>query len=267
MNSKLLVVSLKSAVGRREQLKRTFPAMFPLFEIVEAVDGSKISSVDYFRAITPYFQSSRDVMSPGEVGCSLSHMRCYEEAVKANQPVLVLEDDVTGTDQALREAAQLVSELAPNELLFLGGQNGLSSVRHIRGRPCRVAAPAAGRVYRIHPITYRYLWRTCCYGVGPELAKHLLESQQGMLRRADEWHALLKHSNALVSYVDLIDHPPEETGSTLLSDRNSLRRRISLPALLGRQLGTRAAEMTHAMRARVLGLKKIARPSSDTVVS
>jgi len=82
------VISLKDAVERRSLITQHLNALGIEHEIVDAVRGDALSR-EYLQEINP----ARN-MSPGQIGCYLSHIRLYERIVAQQTPVaLVLEDD------------------------------------------------------------------------------------------------------------------------------------------------------------------------------
>lgn len=82
------VISLEGAVARRAALKTHLDAVGIEYALIEAVNGHALSQ-----------QRLLDVnpagnMSPGQVGCYLSHVHVYERIVAQGTPVaLILEDD------------------------------------------------------------------------------------------------------------------------------------------------------------------------------
>lgn len=93
------VISLQRASARREFARRAFADAGLAFEFVEGVDGwalGNLEDVGYsrWRAL---FECGR-TLTPGDVGCSLSHLRAYERIVAEELPAVVLvEDDVEPT--------------------------------------------------------------------------------------------------------------------------------------------------------------------------
>jgi len=51
-------------------------------------------------------------MTPGEVGCALSHMKAYENLIHSGEEyALILEDDVIGNDKDIEKIQELIPEL------------------------------------------------------------------------------------------------------------------------------------------------------------
>ena len=83
------VISLESARERRAQVKAHLDGLKIEYQVISAVEGAKLDP-GYREIANP----SKN-MSPGALGCCLSHFRAYENII-ANQlsVALILEDDV-----------------------------------------------------------------------------------------------------------------------------------------------------------------------------
>ena len=96
-NCLVLVISLKRATDRRayiiNELQRT---KIKEYKIVEAVDGLELTSkkLNQYTLVNKEHYASPRVHSPMEIGCALSHMRCYKLLIESKAPAaLILEDD------------------------------------------------------------------------------------------------------------------------------------------------------------------------------
>jgi glycosyl transferase, family 25 len=91
------VINLRRSLERRAHITRHLRQLGLAFELVEAVDGSELgaeamrASYDPSRAMRAL---SRE-LTPGEVGCALSHLHAYRRMADEGIPsVLIIEDDV-----------------------------------------------------------------------------------------------------------------------------------------------------------------------------
>ncbi|RHJ94922.1 glycosyltransferase family 25 protein [Parabacteroides bouchesdurhonensis] len=96
---KTYIINLKRSANRREHiLKET--ARFPFLdvELVDAVDGRELSAQEEARLFDRQHFMDRyhgRIPSPGEIGCTLSHRRCYHKLLQSDEEyALILEDDV-----------------------------------------------------------------------------------------------------------------------------------------------------------------------------
>lgn len=93
------IVNLATSTARKEymqELLRAYSYINPVF--IEAVDGRVFSVEERKKAfddITCYKRYGR-LINGGEVGCTLSHFKCYNKLAKSHDRyVLILEDDIT----------------------------------------------------------------------------------------------------------------------------------------------------------------------------
>lgn len=102
---KAYVINLERSVDRREHMDvQLKPFTNICFEYIQAVDGRLMTkqqirerfNEDKFKDRNSYF------IRPGEIGCTLSHQKCYRKMVEDNEPyVLILEDDIKVSDYKL----------------------------------------------------------------------------------------------------------------------------------------------------------------------
>ena len=95
---KIFIINLLSSADRRERVKKVLEekGIFN-YEIIVAVDGRKMSAeqkrlaFDQEKALKRYGRVCRD----GEIGCTLSHQKCYKKMIDEEiDAALILEDDI-----------------------------------------------------------------------------------------------------------------------------------------------------------------------------
>jgi glycosyl transferase, family 25 len=87
------VISLERSTDRRERVQRELKN-FPLeWAFLNAVDGFALKTLpkSYDPAKVKRLQGYE--LTPGEIGCYLSHMKAWGQCVEQNKTMLVLEDD------------------------------------------------------------------------------------------------------------------------------------------------------------------------------
>jgi glycosyl transferase, family 25 len=90
------IISLRESVDRRKEVAQHLHSINLPFEFVAAIDGHRLSPAEL---CTSYSQehAQRAIgrpMTPGEIGCSLSHMTVYRRMIEENlDSLVVLEDD------------------------------------------------------------------------------------------------------------------------------------------------------------------------------
>lgn len=120
------VINLKHEVGRREYMENLLSSYdFLSVKFVEAVYGKDLSEqelLDAFDLPLTYKRYGRE-LNKGEIGCTLSHFRCYNNLIESGRNyALVLEDDITILKD-IKFLPSIVSILDTNNpvVLFLSG--------------------------------------------------------------------------------------------------------------------------------------------------
>lgn len=95
---KAYIINLNRSVDRRLYMSKQL-MRFPYIsaEFITAVDGYSLSAKERVSSFDDLRFKSRNEASarPGEVGCTLSHQKCYRKIIDENEPyVLILEDDI-----------------------------------------------------------------------------------------------------------------------------------------------------------------------------
>ncbi len=108
MSFGIFVINLPEAVERRQRVLAHLVALGLDANVVEAVRGSRLSEderalvADDARSVERYGR----VLTPGELGCAMSHVRAYEEFLGSRHDfALILEDDAV----LLPDAADLLA--------------------------------------------------------------------------------------------------------------------------------------------------------------
>src|SRR5579863_4877511 len=89
----IVVISLRRSSERRRQAAQQLDAMRFAWDFLDAIDGMALA---YFPE--EYDRRSRlrltgFEMSPGQIGCFLSHRQAWKQCVQRQRPALILEDD------------------------------------------------------------------------------------------------------------------------------------------------------------------------------
>lgn len=99
MRIKTYVINLPESEERRKYvLGETAKYPFMDVSLIEAVYGKKLTEEEINRVFdcNGFFRRYFRYPAPGEIGCTLSHRKCYEALLSSNdQSALILEDDVS----------------------------------------------------------------------------------------------------------------------------------------------------------------------------
>lgn len=124
---KTYIVNLARSTDRKEYMERQlekFTFLSP--EFVEAVDGRLMDDDERDKKFNGERFSKRYARNvrPGEIGCTLSHQRCYEKLIKEGENcALILEDDaiLEGIDAELFKQIEYTISVEEPRILLLSG--------------------------------------------------------------------------------------------------------------------------------------------------
>ncbi|MBE0472208.1 MAG: glycosyltransferase family 25 protein [Methyloprofundus sp.] len=223
-NIAIYLVSLNSDLERRNNLAKQFPNFFGNMIHIEAVDGREMDAKSYFNKVLPNFQENNRLMSPAELGCTLSHIQALESFLKTdNKHALIIEDDILGSDKDIENIFNLISSLDQYALLICGGQEGTRSTRYVVGKEINNDG-----LWKISSFSYPYILRTCCYVVTRASAEQILNRQKEMLVLADDWSYFFKDTISHIFYSGHLSHPVDLSNSHIEIDRKNFKQKSVL---------------------------------------
>lgn len=211
----IYLVSLESDEARRAQLKERFLNYYEQFIYIKAIDGRKLSASEYYEKSKQYFVKNKEIMSPGELGCTLSHIKALEEFLETDsQYALVLEDDVIGHDNDIDFIFENVLSLSLDSLLLCGGQVKSKSSRYRFGKNTD-----SSKIYKVAYFSYAFVYGTCCYVVTRKSAQQILNYHNNSLTIADKWGEFFKGTSTEIYYTNALSHPQDLTNSHIEKER------------------------------------------------
>lgn len=214
----IYLISLKTDEDRRRELEKRFNNFYSCFKYIEAVDGRKLDAKEYYNKIIPYYLELKNIMSPAELGCTLSHIKALNDFLQTNEPyALILEDDVIGSDQDLKSIFDITANLDSNSLLICGAQNGLSR-RHQLGKWIDNKG-----VYEVANFSYSFVLRTCCYVVTRKTAQQIIDFHSINLTLADKWDCFFNNTSTKIYYINALHHPEDLADSHIEADRATFK--------------------------------------------
>ena len=114
---KIFVLNLERAVERRQSMLQHLSGLGIEAEILPAVEGARLPPSSLPAGTDPR-------LSPGEVGCYLSHVRFWEIVVERGlEHAIVLEDDVRCSPAMLQVVADIVALGLPLDAVRLSALN------------------------------------------------------------------------------------------------------------------------------------------------
>jgi glycosyl transferase family 25 len=209
----IYLVSLKESVKRRTVLAGRFQHYFSAFKIIDAIDGRALDAKTYFSYLSKYYQRTKKLISPAEIGCTLSHKKALESfLLSAATHALIFEDDVIGSDELLVQVQLLINKIPDNSVLLLGCQDALRSTRWHYGKLLH-----GTKIYKVCKFSHKYVYRSCAYIVTKKSAQSIL-NRLNHVTLADEWGYLLKNDVDLY-FTKLFHHPIDLKDSAIESER------------------------------------------------
>lgn len=218
----IYLISLKNDNFRREVLENQFPRTFSNFKIIDAINGREANAGEYFNNIRKFFKKTKRLLTPSEVGCTLSHLKALNSFLESNDKyALILEDDIQGNDQDILDILNIVDSIRNLDGVFIfGGQEGFDFNKYILGKPFQIKK-SNYMYYEVSKFSQRFILRTCCYVVNREIAQYILSIHEDCLRNADAWSTMLELSSYRMYYANYLRHPVDLTDSTIERERES----------------------------------------------
>ena len=128
MAIKTYIINLKRSTDRKRYITQEVSSYaFLDIEWIDAIDGKQMSEMEISSSFNTEKFISHYHRCPvkGEIGCTLSHRKCYRQLLDSNAPyVLILEDDVSficseDTEYVIKEGARLLEEGRADIILFV----------------------------------------------------------------------------------------------------------------------------------------------------
>ncbi|WP_276709476.1 glycosyltransferase family 25 protein [Campylobacter rectus] len=213
MKNLVFVISLKSDEARREKLKERFKN-YGKFKLVEATDGRVMSAKEYYGYALASLEAYGRLLSPSEVGCSLSHVRAYEEFLKSDAKfALILEDDVIGDESGIKKAFETAAKMDADSALVCGAQDGLE------GRFSAFGKKLDEDFWLVSKRSYGTIYRAAAYVLDRRAAEKILQTHKKALCVADFWQILLLKNGLKMYFSDIFAHPLDLSGSNIQAER------------------------------------------------
>lgn len=210
---KIYLISLEEDVERRTKLLNNFPVNYKKMEWVKAVNGKKLNAKDYFSYVQEYFSSHQKVITPGEIGCTLSHIKALEAFLSTEEHFcLILEDDVQGQDKDIEKLTVFFSNTNLRGVFLLRDQNNFGYEKYIFGKK-------RSDFYEIPKFSIKFMFGACSYIVDRESARAILSHHDLNFEIADLWYKILDNSKTNFYYSPIFIHPKDLSDSNIEDER------------------------------------------------
>ncbi|MDH0970465.1 glycosyltransferase family 25 protein [Acinetobacter johnsonii] len=253
---KIYLISLELDSQRRLKIVHSFPKNYPKMQWIKAVNGKDLAAKEYFFYIQKYLKVNKKLLTPSEVGCTLSHLTALENFLKTDDKyALIIEDDILGEDKDIDYLKSLMKKIDFSGVLLCGGQDGLNYWKYV------LAKKDIDEVYHISKFSIKFLSRTCCYVVSRDFAEYLLKFHEKNLSLADDWYKILRKTSYSFLYLDILSHPIDLSNSHIESERSKFYEKSSFKRILEQgifwKVYNRIRNDTVAFLLMLLGFKKI----------
>ncbi|MEG0431500.1 MAG: glycosyltransferase family 25 protein [Anaerovoracaceae bacterium] len=210
---KIYLISLEKDTERRAELAQCFPQNYPKMQWVKAINGKELSAKEYFSYAQQFFNSHQKMITPSEVGCTLSHIRALEEFLETEEECcLILEDDVIGGDESIEKIDKFISENNLDGVVLLRDQNKFGFEKYIIGKEHKC-------YYKLPFFSTRFVYGTCAYIVNRKSAQLILNYHQQNFDIADIWSNIVKETFLKFYYFPVLIHPEDCTHSHIENER------------------------------------------------
>lgn len=193
----ILLINLERSKDRLQKISNRLKELSIYFDRVEAFDGSVLTNLEYESLTYPYNHPCRvrftRELTKGEVGCFLSHKKCWQLLVESNEKyAAILEDDLYISD----EAKQFLSNIdwLPKEI----GLIRLSSFYRVNNRLFIKERKNLNHIENFSIAkTLRYAIGTQCYIISKDFAKVALSMTEKFECPVDEFlfNRLFEYAN------------------------------------------------------------------------
>lgn len=115
------VINLPRSTSRRSHMAKELSSKNVSFFWINAVDGKDLTKAELQNEVTAL---ARWFMTPGMIGCFLSHRICWQYCLESSKPLIVFEDDVILADDFNNILSQTMKEMNQEniewDILLLG---------------------------------------------------------------------------------------------------------------------------------------------------
>ncbi|EAJ0636716.1 glycosyltransferase family 25 protein [Campylobacter jejuni] len=126
---KVFIINLERSLDRKEYMQKQIQKLFEknpslknklefiFFKAIDAKNKEHLEFKDHF----PWWGSwvlGRE-LSDGEKACFASHYKLWQECVKLDEPIIILEDDVEFSDEFLNNGVEYIDELLKSKYEYI----------------------------------------------------------------------------------------------------------------------------------------------------
>ncbi|OAJ33730.1 glycosyltransferase family 25 protein [Piscirickettsia salmonis] len=234
----IFIISLKKDESRRGHVTAQFQHEKIPYEVVNAIYGKELpnETIKKFYLDTLAKEKLGRSLTVGEIGCTLSHIKCYQKIIDNNLPgAFIFEDDIMlnkHTAHAI-ETVRQIKKLDNNSVVLMTHIDYYSEWGKIK----------LTNSHNIHPINYqhilKYASRTHGYYITQKAAQNLLKELITIYQPIDIWSYYVEQNliklYSVVPYIVGLSSHAEESNLELERKESTLPEKstkLLLPTLL-----------------------------------
>jgi glycosyl transferase family 25 len=222
-------ISLKKDIHRRNKMSKSFNDEFEKMNYIEAVYGKNLTTEEYFNRMNHFFHNTDKLITPGELGCLMSHEKALKSFIDSDYKyALILEDDIIGTEQDIKEIRDIIINLKEEFFFHCGGMDGRKASKYIFGKKIKKNK----NIFLLAEFSINHLWRASSYCIDKNTAIKLLNIYKNNIAVADEWNKILPRLKVKSYVASILLHPIELSESNLESDRLLKKDKMTLMKFL-----------------------------------
>jgi glycosyl transferase family 25 len=188
-------------------------------EVCGGIDGAAQTCSEYFSQFVYNYSRNRQILPPGQVGCSLSHLKIIEAFLSGTSRIgIIFEDDVEIHSTSFDMLRTGLNFVGPCDILVAGCQEGLEYLGPLFGSPV-----LDSQVFEVHKSSWTTIKRACAYAVGRRAAEHIRDTQRHALWASDDFR-VLGHPDGRILFCKAFSHPLDLTSSRIEAGRNVVSR-------------------------------------------
>ena len=221
------VISLKNATERRKFMTQQLKTLGVEFEFLDAYWGAAYYNDEKYFARKPSQKYEKRLMTPGEIGCALSHQAIYRKMLDENIPyALIFEDDAVISPDILKVLPELEKNIRPNQLITLAKCD-------LTYKKNRIHLYGDYHLSKPYMIKYGSMAQTPGYIITREAAEKILSINFPVYIPADSWGRYRKIIDFRgVTPTKTLVHQNMELESSIISGVRNTASRSTVPSLL-----------------------------------
>lgn len=188
-----------------------------LFIKLKPIKGASLSAREYFSRINKYYSKTGNLLTPSELGCTLSHLEVYKKIIERNVGAIIFEADIKLNEKLIAEAIEVICRVKKN-FVHLGWHPDVCKSIFFWGQATDVKC--------LYLLDYRIpFYGSYSYYVSVKAAQEILNYHEECIMQADPWADFFTNASFKPYFYGIFSHPVER--GILASERNLVKLKMS----------------------------------------